>query len=230
MFTVGVKSSSWAQHSSVRLPVDCHILLTGDQACGNPLVTFERSSFSVFGSLPRYAGALMEFHLRGNDEGQDRARTAARLACSAAHLQRSVREDDLESAAMLHSIGRSPDLVRTGFAPLDAALYLVSLGWPEALIRLVAHQSFMQVYAASYGVSHQMAIIEPVGGMPAEILAWAILSSEAGEKSSAQQLIASLRAREALSTTIPDTVRERRYRRLLKAVERVEQRLHGLSS
>lgn len=49
--------------------------------------------------------------------------------------------DLLRSAAWLHDIGYAPDLVETGFHPLDGARFLRSKGAPDRLCRLVAHHS-----------------------------------------------------------------------------------------
>ncbi|WP_405087152.1 HD domain-containing protein [Microbispora sp. NBC_01389] len=50
--------------------------------------------------------------------------------------------DMLTAAAYLHDIGYSPDLVDTGFHPLDGARYLRDVaGADERLCRLVAHHS-----------------------------------------------------------------------------------------
>lgn len=50
--------------------------------------------------------------------------------------------DTLTAAAYLHDIGYSPELVDTGFHPLDGARYLRDIaGADETLCRLVAHHS-----------------------------------------------------------------------------------------
>lgn len=48
----------------------------------------------------------------------------------------------LEAAAVLHDIGYSPDLVKTGFHPLDGARYLRDVAQADArVVNLVAHHS-----------------------------------------------------------------------------------------
>ena len=49
--------------------------------------------------------------------------------------------DDLVAAAWLHDIGYAPDLVETGFHPLDGARFLRGVGVGERVARLVAHHS-----------------------------------------------------------------------------------------
>ena len=64
----------------------------------------------------------------------DRARTLAPILGEHAQL--------LEAAAVLHDIGYSPDLVKTGLHPLDGARYLRTVaGADERVVRLVAHHS-----------------------------------------------------------------------------------------
>jgi predicted hydrolase (HD superfamily) len=47
----------------------------------------------------------------------------------------------LATAAWLHDIGYGPELVQTGFHPLDGARFLRSIGADDRLARLVAHHS-----------------------------------------------------------------------------------------
>jgi HD superfamily phosphodiesterase len=54
--------------------------------------------------------------------------------------------DDLE-AAWLHDIGYAPDLVETGFHPLDGARYLRRTGLDGQVVSLVAYHSCAQVEA-----------------------------------------------------------------------------------
>ena len=49
--------------------------------------------------------------------------------------------DDLVAAAWLHDIGYAPELVATGFHPLDGARYLRRIGADDRVARLVAHHS-----------------------------------------------------------------------------------------
>ena len=62
--------------------------------------------------------------------------------------------DLLEAAAWLHDVGYSPDLVDTGFHPLDGARYLRNLQRADAMLcRLVAHHSFAVIEADERGLS-----------------------------------------------------------------------------
>src|SRR5215468_2096838 len=48
---------------------------------------------------------------------------------------------DLVAAAWLHDIGYAPELVETGFHPLDGARYLGRRGVDAQIVSLVAHHS-----------------------------------------------------------------------------------------
>ena len=47
--------------------------------------------------------------------------------------------EDLVAAAWLHDIGYAPELVETGFHPLDGARYLRRLGTDRRVVSLVAY-------------------------------------------------------------------------------------------
>jgi HD domain len=62
--------------------------------------------------------------------------------------------DLLEAAAWLHDVGYSPDLIDTGFHPLDGALYLRDVEHADAMLcRLVAHHSCAVIEAKERGLS-----------------------------------------------------------------------------
>lgn len=46
----------------------------------------------------------------------------------------------LQTAAILHDIGYSPDIVRSGFHALDGAVFLRARGVDAEIVSLVAHQ------------------------------------------------------------------------------------------
>src|SRR6201995_4873994 len=66
--------------------------------------------------------------------------------------------DVLEAAAWLHDIGYSPDLVGTGFHPLDGARYLRA-AWRASsqLCRLVANHTGALIEAEQRGLAEQLA-------------------------------------------------------------------------
>lgn len=64
----------------------------------------------------------------------------------------SLPADVLVSAAWLHDIGYAPDVVDTGFHPLDGARYLRARGVDERVVSLVAHHSCAELEASTRGI------------------------------------------------------------------------------
>ncbi|MEV6573003.1 HD domain-containing protein [Streptomyces sp. NPDC051577] len=62
----------------------------------------------------------------------------------------------LEAAAVLHDVGYSPDLAKTGFHPLDGARHLQSVGADERVARLVAHHSCAWMEADARGLRDEL--------------------------------------------------------------------------
>jgi putative nucleotidyltransferase with HDIG domain len=79
----------------------------------------------------------------------ERARTIAPILGQDAEL--------LEAAAVLHDIGYSPDLAKTGFHPLDGARYLRDVAQAdERVIHLVAHHSCAWMEAEARGLRNEL--------------------------------------------------------------------------
>ena len=80
----------------------------------------------------------------------ERARTIALILGDDAEL--------LEAAAVLHDVGYTPDLAKTGFHPLDGARYLRDIAnADERLVRLVAHHSYAWMEADARGLRQTLA-------------------------------------------------------------------------
>lgn len=80
------------------------------------------------------------------------ARFAARLTPTLAPGERDL----LLIAAWLHDIGYRPAICRTGFHPLDGALFLRGEGWPAPVCALVAHHSGARYIAAHLGLGTEL--------------------------------------------------------------------------
>ena len=63
----------------------------------------------------------------------------------------------LVAAAWLHDIGYAPELVETGFHPLDGARYLRRTGMDGQVVSLVAYHSCAQVEADVRGLGAELA-------------------------------------------------------------------------
>jgi hypothetical protein len=65
--------------------------------------------------------------------------------------------EDLVAAAWLHDIGYAPELVETGFHPLDGARYLRRRGIDGQIVNLVAHHSCACIEADVRGLGVELA-------------------------------------------------------------------------
>jgi hypothetical protein len=65
--------------------------------------------------------------------------------------------DDLVAAAWMHDIGYAPELARTGFDPLDGALYLRRVGVDMQVVSLVAYHWGAQIEADVRGLGAALA-------------------------------------------------------------------------
>ena len=131
----------------------------------------------------------------------------------------------LESAAILHDIGYAPDLVETGFHPIDGATYLAKVGAPQRLVHLVAHHSFAIYEAQLRGLEDELSDFNDERGSIRDALWYCdITTSPDGEEVVAEDRIAEIKARygsEHLVTWfITGATSE-----LLGAVERTQRRL-----
>ncbi len=75
--------------------------------------------------------------------------------------------DLLTAAAVLHDIGYSPDLVKTGLHPLDGARYLrTTANADERIVRLVAHHSCAWMEAEARGLHGELETEFPLMDSP----------------------------------------------------------------
>ena len=100
---------------------------------------------------PVEAAAIGAWLLRDEPRRLRHSRGVAARARQLAVVLPPARRDLLVAAASLHDIGHAAGLVRTGFHPLDGALYLESLGLTD-LAALVAHHSGARYVAAELGL------------------------------------------------------------------------------
>lgn len=90
----------------------------------------------------------------------DRWRHTQAVAARADRLAAAVAPDDQElllAAACWHDLGYAPELVVTGFHPLDGARFLAREGYPARLDALVAHHSAAMFEARERGLADELA-------------------------------------------------------------------------
>ncbi|MEY3734311.1 MAG: hypothetical protein RL347_1670 [Actinomycetota bacterium] len=152
----------------------------------------------------------------------EHATRAAQQAAALAQRIPGSNPADVTAAAWLHDIGYASTIRRTGFHPLDGALFLIKEQWPERIVRLVAHHSLAALEAPFYGVGHHMNVIEPVVGLDADIVVAADLAAGAGTPApSVRERLEALRLADEEADLVPPDVRQERYDGLIAAYERV---------
>ena len=172
-------------------------------------------------TIDRARARAAELFVESPDLFEHSARTARVATDLARRIPRS-RATDVVAAAWLHDIGYATPAQRTGFHPLDGALFLMADHWPERIVRLVAHHSLAALEAPFYGVGHHLSVIEVVSGVDAEILTTADLLAGPGNPApSADARIQALRISDAATGLVPEDVREARYAGLLAARDRI---------
>jgi hypothetical protein len=133
----------------------------------------------------------------------------------------------LISAALLHDIGYAPDLVVTGFHPLDGARFLRGIGCLDRLVNLVAYHSCAALEAELRGLSDELAEFQDEETVLRDALWWADMTTtpDGGDTTVAE------RAAEIQSRYGPDDLVSRFIRRamgdLSGAVERTDRRLEA---
>jgi putative nucleotidyltransferase with HDIG domain len=138
--------------------------------------------------------------------------------------------DLLEAAAILHDIGYAPELVRTGFHPLDGAVYLAEIDAPERLVNLVAHHSFAAHEAALRGLSDELSCFRDEGGRIRDALWYCDLTtSPDGDKVGVRERLQEIQQRYGPSDLVTRFITEA-SEELMAAVDRTAERLVAVSS
>jgi putative nucleotidyltransferase with HDIG domain len=106
--------------------------------------------------------------------------------------------DLLTAAALLHDIGYAPDLIDTGFHPLDGARYLSdTVQASDMLCRLVAHHSCALIEADERGFAVQLSLeFEPARSDLTDALIYCDMTAGPdGQRMHVEQRLADIRAR-----------------------------------
>jgi hypothetical protein len=178
-------------------------------------------------ALVTSALALARDLLEPVDQRWPHVYTAARTAADELALAVPAHERNLlVAAAALHDIGYAPQIVDTGFHPLDGARYLERHGWPNRLAALVAHHSDARTLAEARGLSDQLAGFIRETGAVADALLYADMTSGIdGQRLTLSERLADIYLRHAAEDPSMLAARRRREPQIRAAVRRVEQRL-----
>ena len=134
--------------------------------------------------------------------------------------------DLLEAAAWLHDIGYAPDLVTTGFHPLDGARHLRDARHADAMLcRLVAHHSCAAIEARERGLADVLALeFEPAPDALSSALTYCdMTTSPDGEPVSADSRLAEIQDRYGPGHQVSRSI-QRATPIILRAVEQIQDR------
>lgn len=134
----------------------------------------------------------------------------------------------LEVAALLHDVGYAPDLVDTGFHPIDGARYLVSIDAPTRLVDLVAHHSAARQDAELLGLGHLLDAYEDEQTAVRDALWWADMTTGPdGQTMTFHERMDEVRARYGPDHPVSQAI-ERSWDIRQAAVDRTEALLRGV--
>jgi HD domain len=134
--------------------------------------------------------------------------------------------DLLEAAAWLHDIGYSPELVETGFHPLDGARYLRDVHRADTVLcSLVAHHSSAIIEAEERGLAGELSPASPVF---CDALAYCDMTTDPdGNLVSVRDRLSEIRERYGPYSTVTRFTRKAELC-LLSSVARTDYRLRSL--
>jgi hypothetical protein len=136
--------------------------------------------------------------------------------------------DDYEllvGTALLHDIGYAPELVDTGFHPLDGARYLRGVGGPDRLVNLVAHHSCASLEAELRGLSDELAEFKDERTVLRDALWWADMTTTPdGAETTVVRRVAEIQTRYGPDDLVSCFIRQA-WDDLNAAVERTQRRL-----
>ncbi|NKY48390.1 HD domain-containing protein [Nocardia cerradoensis] len=167
--------------------------------------------------LRQWAESVARTHLQRLPKRWKHVQGVAGQAETAADL---VDDPDmLVAAAWLHDVGYAPDLVNTGFHPVDGASFLRSIGAAERLCALVANHSCAHVEARRRDISLEWADERtPLR----DALWWADMTTTAtGERTDLQSRVADIERRYGSEHVVTQSIREAEPE-LADAVRRTE--------
>jgi hypothetical protein len=129
----------------------------------------------------------------------------------------------VKDAAWLHDVGYSPELVETGFHPLDGARWLRDHNWPAKTSSLVAWHTEPLEEARRHGLARQLAAeFDQPARQAAAALTWADLtSSPSGQRWDAERRLADILHRYPPSSLVHEATRAS-LPSLRRAVQEIE--------
>lgn len=134
------------------------------------------------------------------------------------------------AAAWLHDIGYAPEIKKTGFHPLDGALWLRTQGFDERIISLVAHHSCATLEAEERGFGKALEEFHEDDFLFADVLLFADMTTGPnGEEFSVQERIDEIVSRYGKNHVVGRFILKAK-RPILEASKRVEMQIKRLTN
>jgi len=145
----------------------------------------------------------------------------AGVARELAHLLAPDDADVLVASAYLHDVGYAPELVMSGFHPLDGARHVLALGHVR-LAGLVAHHSAARQEARLRGLHHALAEFDDERSVVSAALAYCDLTTgPSGEPMTPRQRLLDVQVRYGVDSPVTLSLRAA-WPELMDAVARVD--------
>ena len=141
--------------------------------------------------------------------------------------------DLLVAAAWLHDIGYAPDLVDTGFHPLDGARYLGDTPQADDLLCRLGGASLVRCHRGGPAWSrwHSASRVRPVGGELADALIYCDMTTGPdGQRMSVEQRLAEIRSRYGPDDPVSRALAARRHRSLTRVYARAARLANATSA
>ncbi len=134
--------------------------------------------------------------------------------------------DALHAAAYLHDVGYAPQLARTGFHPLDAAIHLKECGVNHRVCCLVAHHSAARFEAEERGLLNELAAYAREDGPVMDALIYADMTTgSAGQRIEFEERMDEILRRYGEEDPVGRVISRRARPELRAAVTRTERLL-----
>jgi hypothetical protein len=180
---------------------------------GNQVGAADRSEAARLHARAAYAKPMLTVEIARQKAEQNLALTLPRrwrhvqgVGSCAERIASADGDEDgtLAMAAWCHDIGYAPELVLTGFHPLDGASYLRRIGASDRVVSLVAHHSFAALEASLRGMQAEMANYTDEQGSIRDALWYCDLTtSPDGQPVSASERIAEIKQGTVPTTWLP---------------------------
>jgi hypothetical protein len=192
-----------------------------------PVVSARRSVVAVEAPVVVQARGVAVEQLAGVPHRLAHVTGVAASTARVVALAGSDHADELIAAAWVHDIGYAQPVVRSGFHPLDGAVFLRGAGFPDLVVSLVAYHSGAVVEAEERGLADELRVFPEPPADLLDVLTFAdMTTSRDGDPVDVGRRLAEIQARYGPEDVVYRAI-SRSTSDLLAAVQRVSDRIAG---